>query len=160
MMNIHIIAVGKLKEKYLTEGCKEYLKRLGTLCKINIIEVDEYKLGDNPKPSEIDICLKKEGENILSKIPKNSAVIPLCIEGKQMPSIKFADLISKLAVDGISDISFIIGGSYGIWDEIKNKGKYKLSMSEMTFPHQLARLMLLEQIYRAFSITSGTKYHK
>lgn len=160
MMNVHIIVVGKLKEKYLTDGCKEYIKRLNAYCKINIVEVDEYKLGDNPKPSEIDICLKKEGENILSKIPKNSAVIPLCIEGKQMPSVKFADTISKMAIDGISDISFVIGGSYGIWQPIKDSGKIKLSMSEMTFPHQLARLMLLEQIYRAFSIISGAKYHK
>ena len=160
MMNIHIIVVGKLKERYLTDGCKEYMKRLSAFCKINIVEVDEYKLPDNPKASEIEICLKKEGESILSKIPKNSAVIPLCIEGKQMSSVKFADSISKLAVDGTSDISFIIGGSYGIWQEIKEKGKIKLSMSEMTFPHQLARLMLLEQIYRAFMIMGGAKYHK
>ena len=160
MMNVNIIAVGKLKEKYLTQGCEEYLKRLSAMCKIKITEVDEYKLGDNPKQSEIDICIEKEGRRIMEKIPKGSAVIPLCIEGKQMPSVKFSEKISQMAVDGVSDITFVIGGSYGLWQEIKEMGKIKLSMSEMTFPHQVARLMLLEQIYRAFSIIKGSKYHK
>ena len=160
MMNVNIIAVGKLKEKYLTQGCDEYIKRLSTMCKIKITEIDEYKLCDNPRQSEVDICIEKEGRRILEKIPKGSVIIPLCIEGKQMSSVNFSEKIAQMAVDGVSDITFVIGGSYGLWDGIKNKGKIKFSMSEMTFPHQVARLMLLEQIYRAFSIMHGSKYHK
>lgn len=160
MLSVNIIAVGKLKEKYLVNGCDEYLKRLKTMCKINIIEIDEYKLGDNPSQSEINLCIEKEGKRIEEKIGKSTAVIPLCIEGEEITSVELSKKIEKMSVDGISEISFIIGGSYGLWEEIKKLGKFKFSMSKMTFPHQLARMMLLEQIYRAFSISIGTKYHK
>ncbi|MEG1044071.1 MAG: 23S rRNA (pseudouridine(1915)-N(3))-methyltransferase RlmH [Oscillospiraceae bacterium] len=160
MINVNVIAVGKLKEKYLINGCEEYIKRLGSMCKINVIEIDEYKLPDNPSTSQIEQCIEKEGKKIEEKIPKSSIVIPMCIEGNEISSVELSQKIQKFAVDGASEITFIIGGSYGLWENIKAMGKIRLSMSKMTFPHQLARMMLLEQIYRAFSIDIGTKYHK
>ncbi|MEG3007501.1 MAG: 23S rRNA (pseudouridine(1915)-N(3))-methyltransferase RlmH [Oscillospiraceae bacterium] len=160
MINVNVIAVGKLKEKYLINGCEEYIKRLGSMCKINVIEIDEYKLPDNPSTSQIEQCIEKEGKKIEEKIPKSSIVIPMCIEGNEISSVELSQKIQKFAVDGASEITFVIGGSYGLWTNIKEMGNFRLSMSKMTFPHQLARMMLLEQIYRAFSIDIGNKYHK
>ncbi len=160
MITINVLCIGKLKEKYLKDASNEYEKRLSSFCKLNIIELNEYKISENPSESEIKTCIEKEGFSILSKIPKDSFVIPLCIEGKQYPSVSLAKEIEKLSILGTSSFTFIIGGSYGLYDEVKNKGKIKLSMSKMTFPHQLARIMLLEQIYRCFQINSNGKYHK
>ncbi len=160
MLSVTIICEGKLKEKYLRDACAEYSKRLNAFCKLNIIELTPKRLSDNPAQGEIEMALANEGKEILSKIPQNSFVYAMCIEGKQMPSEKLAVSIDACAVTGKSNIVFIIGGSFGLSDEVKKAADYKLSMSEMTFPHQLARVMLLEQIYRAFQISSGGKYHK
>ncbi len=160
MMKINIIAVGKLKEKYLTDGCNEYKKRLGSFCKPTIIEIAEEKCGDNPSQAQIENVLKKEGERIISKIPKSSFVIPMCIEGKELSSPEFASQIESVGIKGYGEITFIIGGSFGLSNEVKALGNFKLSFGKLTLPHQLMRMVLLEQIYRAFSILSNTKYHK
>ncbi|MCC8073740.1 MAG: 23S rRNA (pseudouridine(1915)-N(3))-methyltransferase RlmH [Clostridiales bacterium] len=159
MMSITVIAVGKLKESYLRDGCKEYIKRLGAFAKVNIVEISEERASDNPSDSEIERLIEKEGERILQKIPKGATVIPLCIEGRQYSSEEFADLTEKISLKS-SSICFIIGGSFGLSDRVKVLGDYKLSFGKMTLPHQLARMVLLEQIYRAFSILNHSKYHK
>ena len=160
MLNLMIICVGKLKEKFWTDACNEYAKRLKGFCSFSIIEVDEEKLPDTPSPAQIQNTLEKEGQRIIAKIPKNAKIISMCIEGKQKSSEKFAKEISDLALNGASTLAFIIGGSWGLSQNVKNLSVMRLSMSEMTFPHQLARVMLCEQIYRAFQITSNGKYHK
>lgn len=160
MQNVHLIVVGKIKEKYFTDAINEYSKRLGRYCNLKLIEVKDEPTPDNPSGRETELVLGREGERILSKIPKGAYLVPLCIEGKQLDSVEFAELFSKTANDGKSDIAFIIGGSMGICDEIKRMADFKLSFSKMTFPHQLMRVVLLEQIYRAFNILGGGKYHK
>lgn len=160
MIGITIICEGRLKEKYLRDACEEYSKRLGAYCKLNIVELAPKRIPDNPSENEIANALETEGKEILSKIPNGAKVYAMCIEGKQMPSEKLAQRISECSVQGFSNVVFIIGGSHGLSDEVKRRADFKLSMSEMTFPHQLARVMLLEQIYRAFQISTGGKYHK
>ena len=160
MLNITIICVGKLKEQYLRDACSEYSKRLSSSCKLNIVEVNEEKTGNNPSQKEIDNVLMAEGKRIIEKIPKGSAVYSMCIEGKQRTSEELSREIESLGVSGVSSLVFIIGGSFGLSSEVKEISVQKLSMSKMTFPHQLARVMLLEQIYRAMQISLGTKYHK
>ena len=160
MLNITIIAVGKLKEQYLRDASAEYQKRLSTLCKLNIIEVNPEKLSDNPSAKEIENALSSEAKKIIEKIPKGAKVYSMCIEGKQRTSEELSHEIDGLALEGVSNIVFIIGGSFGLSDEVKKLSAFRLSMSKMTFPHQIARIMLLEQIYRAMQISIGTKYHK
>lgn len=160
MLRVSIVCVGKLKEKYLKDAVAEYVKRLQAFCKFDIIEVDEEKITDVPNDSQIENILNAEGKRILSKIDKSTKVVAMCIEGKQKSSEAFANYFSDSAVSGVSSIAFVIGGSWGLSADIKRRADLKLSMSEMTFPHQLARVMLCEQIYRAFSINSGAKYHK
>ena len=159
MITVSIICVGKLKESYLKDGCAEYVKRLSAFAKVHIIEVAEEKCGDNPSDAEIKNVIEKEGSRIISKIPKGSSVIPLCIEGMEYSSPDFSAEIEKLSMH-YSSLSFVIGGSFGLSDEVKQLGKIKLSFGKMTLPHQLARMVLLEQIYRAFSISNNSKYHK
>lgn len=160
MQHIQIICVGGLKERYLKEACAEYDKRLTAFCNFTIMEVGEERLPDNPSDAQIAVTLEKEGEKILSKIPKGASVVALCIEGKKLSSEKLADFIADTAVNGVSHLVFIIGGSWGLSPAVKQRAVLRLSMSDMTFPHQLARVMLCEQIYRAFQINSGGKYHK
>lgn len=160
MLGVTIICEGRLKEKYLRDACDEYSKRLGAFCKLNIHELTPKRLSDNPSQGEIENALIAEGKEILSKIPSGAKVYAMCIEGKQMPSEKLAQELMDCAVNGFSNAVFIIGGSFGLSDEVKKRADFKLSMSQMTFPHQLARVMLLEQIYRAFNIAGGGKYHK
>ena len=157
---IKIIAVGRLKEKYLKEAFAEYEKRLGAFCRLTVDEIDQEKLSDDPSEKEITRALETEAERILQKIPAGSYVIPMCIEGKQLTSEKFAALISKESAAGAGTFVFVIGGSCGLSDRVKQRADFRLSMSEMTFPHRLARIMLAEQIYRAFSIINNRKYHK
>ena len=159
MINLTVIAVGKLKEKYLRDGCGEYIKRLGAFSKVNIIEIDEEKVGDNPSDAQIKSVIEKEGQRIIKKIPKSSLVITLCIEGKEYSSPEFSKMIENISMQN-SSICFIIGGSFGLSDEVKKLSFSKLSFGKMTLPHQLARMILLEQIYRAFSISNNSKYHK
>lgn len=160
MLTVNIICVGNLKEKYLKDAVDEYKKRLSAFCKFDIIEIAEQRLSDKPSESEISSALEKEAEKILQKVPKGSAIIPMAIEGKQLSSEKLADTVSDFALKGFSNISFIIGSSFGLSPNVKSKANLMLSMSKMTFPHQLARVMLCEQIYRVFSIINHTKYHK
>ena len=160
MLKITLITVGRLKEQYLRDAVKEYEKRLSTLCTLKNVEIDAAKLPDNPNMSQINAALEQESEKILASIPSGAYVIPMCIEGKQMDSEELSHKFSDIGVSGQSNVAFIIGGSYGLSDRVKQKADYKLSMSKMTFPHQLARVMLLEQIYRAFKISQGGTYHK
>ncbi len=160
MMNITVIALGKLKEKYLTDAISEYSKRISAYGKLQIIELNPVRLSDNPSQTEIENALSKEAEEIKKKIPNNSYVFSLCIEGKEKSSESFAKAINDAAINGKSNIVFIIGSSFGLSSEIKNLSDFKLSFSPMTFPHQLMRVMLLEQIYRAFQINNNGKYHK
>ena len=159
-MVIKIIAVGKLKEQYLRDAFSEYEKRLSAFCRLTVDEIDQEKLPDDPSDKEINKALETEAEKILQKIPAGSFVIPMCIEGKQLSSEKFSGLISGEASAGRNTFVFIIGGSCGLSDRVKQKADFKLSMSEMTFPHRLARVMLAEQLYRAFTIMNNRKYHK
>lgn len=161
MLNVNLITVGKLKESYLRDACAEYQKRLQAFCKLNMVELNESRLPDSPSEKEIKTALSNEGKAMMSLLSGNSCYnITMCIEGKQLSSVKFAEKLEKISVDGKSTVNIVIGSSFGIADEIKAMSDFKLSMSEMTFPHQLARVMLLEQLYRAFRINSGGKYHK
>ena len=160
MQTVNIICIGKIKEKYLTDAIKEYSTRLKPFCKFSIIELDEYRLPDKPSQAQIDTCLLEEGKKILSKISKNSFVIPMCIEGKLASSQELSDIVRDAGVMGKSTVDFVIGGSFGLSDEVKQRGDFRLSMGRMTFPHQFARVMLSEQIYRSFQIMTGGKYHK
>ncbi len=160
MININVICVGKLKEDYLRMACSEYQKRLGAFCKLTVTELTPAKLPDNPNETQISAALNDEAERILAKISVNDAVFAMCIEGKALSSEALSAKIDELAVSGFSTVCFIIGGSHGLAPQVKQRAKIRLSMSPMTFPHQLARVMLLEQIYRSFMISSGGKYHK
>lgn len=160
MLTVTLMVVGKIKEKYFTDAVSEYSKRLSRYCKLNIIEVKDEPTPDNPSEKEKSAMLDKEGARIADRLPKSPYIISLCIEGRQQTSGEFAKFLEKTAADGNSDIVFIIGGSLGICDKLKAMSDYKLSFSEMTFPHQLMRVVLLEQIYRAFNISNGGKYHK
>ncbi len=160
MLGITIIALGKLKEKYLRDAFEEYSKRLSTLCRLKLFELEPVKLSENASAAEIERALKKESEMIFAKIPTSSKVIAMCIEGKQMPSEGLSRFFEETAVSGCGEIVFIIGSSFGLDESVKKRADKRLSMSEMTFPHQLARIMLAEQIYRAFMISNSSKYHK
>lgn len=159
MQNVKIICIGKLKEKYFTSACEEYAKRLRAFCKFSIVELPESRLPDSPSEAEIEKALLSEAEKILSAA-QGSTIIAMCIEGTLVSSEKLSDMFSKIALSGKSDISIIIGSSFGLSDKVKKAADYRISMSPMTFPHQLARVMLCEQIYRAYQIQSGGKYHK
>ena len=158
MLNVKIIVVGKLKEKYLRDACDEYIKRISRFADINVMELAESRLPDDPSRKEIEKALSIEAESIQKAM--SGYIIPMCIEGRQLTSMKLSKKLEEIPLSGQSTVSFIIGSSFGLADSIKSKADFKLSMSEMTFPHQLARVMLCEQVYRAFSINSGTKYHK
>lgn len=160
MMNVQLIVLGKLKEKYMKDFAGEYEKRLSAYCKMSVVELEPVKLTDNPSQSEIDNALTKETKMIKDKIPKNSYVFSMCIEGKQMSSEELSQKLEDIALSGKNNVVFIIGSSFGLSDEIKQMSDFKFSMSKMTFPHKLARIMLTEQIYRGFSISNNGKYHK
>lgn len=159
MIKITLITLGKLKEKYLRDAVEEYAKRLSRYCKLDIIELSPVTLSDNPSQSEIDTALLKEAEIIEKRIPDGSIVTALCIEGKSNTSEQLAEFVEKNTNEG-KNMCFIIGSSFGLSDTVKQKSNLKLSLSAMTFPHQLFRVMLLEQIYRAFKINEGSTYHK
>ena len=154
-MRINIVCVGKIKEKYLKLGIDEFKKRLSKYCKLEIIELEDEKAPENLSDKEMLMIKEKEGKKILSKIKDNSYVIALAIDGKNLSSEELAETINKLGVRGISNITFVIGGSLGLSDEVLSRADYKLSFSKMTFPHQLMRLILLEQVYRAYRINNG-----
>ena len=159
MINVNIICVGTLKEKFFSDAINEYKKRLQRYCKFNIIELSEEKITDQETQAQIEKTLLKEGEKILSKINKSDYVIAMCIEGKQLSSEEMSKKLSDISMTN-GTVDFVIGGSWGLSPDVKNRADFKLSVSKMTFPHQLFRVMLSEQIYRAFSITANAKYHK
>ena len=159
-MNITIVTVGKLKEKYLKHGIEEYLKRLSAYAKVDIIEVPDEKAPETLSDTEMEQIKQKEGERILAKVHPDAHVIALAIEGKQKTSEQLAETIDKLATYGTSKITFIIGGSLGLSKEVMQRANDTLSFSKMTFPHQLMRLILVEQVYRAYRINRGEPYHK
>ena len=159
MLNVKILCVGKLKEKFYTAAAAEYAKRLSAYCKLEIEELPEARRSADPAPAETAAALKKEGDALLSRIPKGAYLVPLCIEGTALDSPGFAALLEKAAAAG-GRLCFVIGGSDGLDARVKAAGAARISMSKMTFPHHLARIMLLEQIYRGFKIAGGGKYHK
>lgn len=159
-MRISVVCVGKIKEKYLKLGIDEFSKRLSKYCKLEVIELDDEKAPENLSDKEMMMIKDKEGKKILSKIKDNSHVIALAIDGKNLSSEELADTIDNLGVRGTSHIVFVIGGSLGLSDDVLRRSNYKLSFSKMTFPHQLMRLILLEQVYRAYRINNGEPYHK
>lgn len=159
MMKVDIIALGKLKEKYLRDASDEYAKRLSRYCDLKITELSPVALSDNPSENEVSNALLKEREMISRAIPKDSFIVALCIEGKEISSEELAYVFKEKANEG-KRICFIIGSSYGLSGEIKKFADMRLSVSKMTFPHQLFRIMLLEQTYRAFKINEGSTYHK
>ncbi|WP_288481018.1 23S rRNA (pseudouridine(1915)-N(3))-methyltransferase RlmH [uncultured Clostridium sp.] len=159
-MNITLITVGKLKEKYLKQAIDEYSKRLSRYCKLEIIELNDEKTPDNASEKEEQLIKEKEGKQILSKIKENAFVIAMDLGGKNLTSEEFSKFIDQNGVMGNSNIVFLIGGSLGLSDEVKKRANYKLCFSKMTFPHQLFRVMLLEQIYRGFRIMKNEPYHK
>ncbi len=159
-MKVTLICVGKLKEKYLTQGVEEYTKRLSRYCSLEIIELADEKTPDNAGSVLEDLIKKKEGERILKVLKEDSYCIALAIDGVMLSSPELAEKIDILGVSGTSHISFIIGGSLGLSEEVIRRADYKLSFSKMTFPHQLMRMILLEQVYRAYRIIHNQPYHK
>jgi len=159
-MDVCILCVGKLKEAYWRDACAEYSKRLTPFCRFSIVELAEEKLSKNPSDSEINNCIEKEGQRILEKIPSVAKAIAMCIEGKTISSEQLAETLESSALNGYNSFYFIIGGSFGLSESVKKRADLKISMGRMTFPHQLARVMLCEQIYRGFSIINNSKYHK
>lgn len=160
MQRVTVLCVGKLKEKFYIDAAAEYVKRLQRHCKLELIELPEQRLPDDPSPAEIQKALQAEGAAIRERLPKGGAVVALCIEGKPCSSQELSRRMADLAVQGKTQLTFLIGGSVGLDEDLKRRADWRLSMSPMTFPHHMARIMLLEQIYRAYQIADGTKYHK
>ena len=159
-MKITLIAVGKVKESFYRDAIAEYAKRLSSYCDLKIIEVEDEPARENLSPAEEQAVMQKEGERILAKIPKGSYPIALCIDGRARDSLEMASWMEQLSLDGQSHLCFIIGGSLGLWTSVAGIAKERISFSRLTFPHQLMRVILLEQIYRSFRIRKGEPYHK
>lgn len=159
MLSVNIICVGKLKESYLRDAIDEYSKRMRTLCRLSIIELPEERASDDPSAAEIGRVISAESERIMQKLGKGDYVIAMCVEGRNISSEELSAKLEDISMRS-STVDLIIGGSWGLSDELKSRADFKLSMGKMTFPHQLCRVMLLEQVYRAFQISKGTKYHK
>ena len=159
-MNINIVCVGKLKERYWTDAVTEYLKRLSRYCRMEIVELKEARLPDHASPAEEEQVKTGEGESILRSLSADSYVIALDVKGKQLSSEQLSEKIENLALEGRSTVDFIIGGSLGLSEAVRKRADFRLSFSAMTFPHQMMRVILLEQIYRAFKISRNEPYHK
>lgn len=160
MQKITVLCVGKLKEKFFQDAAAEYEKRLGRFCRFQLTELPEQRLPEDPSPAQIRQALSSEAQAIREKLPKNGAVVAMCIEGKSCSSPEFSEKLQEFALSGKDAVTFLIGGSFGLDEGLKKEADWRLSMSPMTFPHHLARVMLLEQLYRAYQIMVGTKYHK
>lgn len=160
MFDVTLITMGKLKEKFYISAGEEYKKRLGGYCKFTLLDLPEVRLPENPSPAEISAGLEKEADQIMAKIPKGAWFCVLTPEGKIISSEEFADKLKEVKLSGKSSACFLIGSSFGIAPRVKERADFKLSMGKMTFPHHLARIMVLEQIYRAEAIQAGSKYHK
>ena len=159
MMNVRFITLGTLKEAYWRDAAAEYEKRLGAFCRFEMIQLKEERLSDSPSQKEIENTLQKESERILAQIPPRAYCVAMCVEGKQLSSEELAEKIESVSAH-TGDICFIIGSSFGLAPEVKSRADLRLSVSKLTFPHQLMRVVLLEAVYRAFNIQKGTKYHK
>ena len=160
MLSAHLICVGKLKEKFYQEACAEYIKRLSAYCRLTVTELPEEKLPAAPSQAQIQQALAREAQAIRAKLPSGASVVALCVEGKERSSEDFARLLADWAQGGRKHLVFLIGGSCGLDEGLKQEAWLRLSMSPMTFPHHLARVMVLEQLYRAFKISEGSSYHK
>ena len=160
MQRITLLCVGKLKEKFYAEAAAEYAKRLSRYCKLEIVELAEERLPEDPSPAQIDAALAKEAAAIRGKLPPSSILVALCVEGRMRSSEELAHMFPAVGNGPDKHLVFLIGGSYGLHPSIKGSANTQLSMSPMTFPHHLARVMLLEQVYRAFKINEGSSYHK
>lgn len=160
MLNVKLICVGKMREKYYIDAFEEYRKRLQAYCRLELTEITEQRLSDRPAEKEITAALEREGQEILKTVPADAYLVALCVEGKQMPSEGMAELIAARENSGKPKLCFVIGGSFGLSPTVKARADRKLSMSQMTFPHHLARVMLVEQVYRGFKINEGSQYHK
>lgn len=159
MLDITLICVGKLKESFYREACAEYIKRLGAYCRLTVLELAEERKPENPSPAQVEAALYREAEAVKRAVPKGAAVIALCVEGREQSSESFAGTLAGLS-QSYSKLALVIGGSDGLHRSVKDAAALRLSMSPMTFPHHLARVMVLEQLYRAYSIMNGGKYHK
>ena len=160
MLKIKIIAMGKLTEAYTKEAAAEFVKRMGKTFQVTVVEPKPENLPMNPTDGEIAKALEKEAEKILAELPARAAVCAMCVEGKQLSSEEFADYLEKQASAGVSEVCFLVGSSHGMSEKVKQRANLRLSVSKMTFPHELFRIMLLEQIYRAGEIMNGSRYHK
>lgn len=160
MIAVKFICVGRMREKFYIEAFSEYTKRLQSLCKFEIVEPNEQRLSENPSDKEIKAALDREAQDIMKAIPNDAYVVAMCVEGRQMPSEGMGELIAARENSGKPKLCFVIGGSFGLADSVKQRADMKLSMSKMTFPHHLARVMLIEQLYRGFKINEGSRYHK
>ena len=160
MQKVTVLCVGKLKEKFYIDAAAEYAKRLSRFCKLELVELPEERLPEDPSPAQIEAALLKEAAAIRAKLPAGAALVALCVEGELRSSEALARQMAAWAGQGVSQLVFLIGGSFGLHPSIKGSAKLRLSMSPMTFPHHLARVMVLEQIYRAYQINAGTRYHK
>lgn len=160
MMNVTVICVGKMKEKFYIEAAAEYQKRLAPFCRLQILELPEEKLPQDPSQALIDAALRREADAIRSKLPPNARTAALCIEGQFFSSEELAKRLQTWEIGPTNKLVFLIGGSFGLDEALKQEAQVRISMSPMTFPHHLARVMLLEQLYRGFQINSGTRYHK
>lgn len=158
-MKITIVTAGKIKEKYLTAGINEFLKRLGPFANVKIVEINEEKMKDNPSEAEKQQTLQQEGQRLLRQVPEGSYLFVLDVYGQQLSSEKLAAKLDSLALHGHSNITFLIGGAFGLSEEVRQAADFRLSFSPMTFTHQMIRLLLVEQIYRCFKINRGEKYH-
>lgn len=160
MLSIYLVCVGRLKERFYQDACAEYLKRLSPYCKLTLLELPEERLPQSPSQGQIDAALEKEGQAIRSKLPPNTSLICLCVEGRLRSSEELASLVQTWEHNSAKHLAFVIGGSFGLAESLKAEAWVRLSMSPMTFPHHLARVMVLEQLYRAFKINEGSNYHK
>ena len=160
MLAVKLICVGKMRERFYIDAFQEYQKRLSAYCRLELVEPAEVRLGDNPSTAEIRAALDKEAAEILKAIPTDAYVTALCVEGREAPSEAMAELIAGRKNSGKPKLCFVIGGSYGLAESVKNRADFRLSMSKMTFPHHLARVMLAEQLYRGYKIREGSRYHK
>ena len=159
-IRVQLICVGKMKEKFYIDAAAEYVKRLSAYCKLQVVELPEERLPSNPSQAQIDAALEKESQAIRAKLPPSTSLVCLCVEGRLRSSEELSALVGTWEHSSAKHLAFVIGGSYGLHPSIKQQAWLKLSMSPMTFPHHLARVMLLEQLYRAFKIREGSSYHK
>jgi len=160
MQRVTVLCVGKLKEKFYMDAAAEYAKRLSRHCKLEIVELPEQRLPESPSPAEIDAALEREAAAIRERLPKSGALVSMCVEGTLLSSEAFSQKLMQFGLEGRSHLTFLIGSSVGLHPSLKAQSDLRLSMSPMTFPHHLARVMLLEQIYRGYQILEGSKYHK